>query len=251
MKSQDTLRFNDLSILSNKLLSHKIINFVLKEPFSRLTILSFILFAKTKIKINEKIIDIGAGESPYKSIFKNSHYYSSDFAFSIYQGKNNFTCPAHKIPTKNNFFNSIICTEVLEHIPNPRTTFSEFNRILKPNGKLFITVPFIIQPHEVPYDYFRYTPYILKKILKKRGFNVIFICPRCGVFTTIINIFLSWLYSKISNKNSEPTIKYSPPLTLCLKALVAISSKLDIWLDHEQFYPLGYSIYARKTLKKI
>jgi SAM-dependent methyltransferase len=64
-------------------------------------------------------------------------------------------------------FDAIICTQVLEHVPNPFDAIDELYRILRPGGNLLITVPFLNNYHMEPDDYWRFTEYALKHLLKK------------------------------------------------------------------------------------
>ncbi|NUM47374.1 MAG: class I SAM-dependent methyltransferase, partial [Anaerolineales bacterium] len=63
-------------------------------------------------------------------------------------------------------FDTIICTQVLEHVPNPFSAVDELYRILRPGGRLFITVPFLNNYHMEPDDYWRFTEYALAFLLK-------------------------------------------------------------------------------------
>lgn len=64
-------------------------------------------------------------------------------------------------------FDTIICTQVLEHVPNPFDAIDEIYRVLRPGGVLLITVPFLNNYHMEPNDYWRFTEYGLKNLLKK------------------------------------------------------------------------------------
>jgi SAM-dependent methyltransferase len=67
---------------------------------------------------------------------------------------------------ESNRFDTIICTQVLEHVPNPFDAIDELYRILRPGGQLLITVPFLNNYHMEPDDYWRFTEYALKHLLK-------------------------------------------------------------------------------------
>lgn len=62
-------------------------------------------------------------------------------------------------------FDSIICTQVLEHVPNPFLAINELYRILRPGGALFLTVPFLNNLHMEPYDYWRFTEHSIRLLL--------------------------------------------------------------------------------------
>ncbi len=62
-------------------------------------------------------------------------------------------CP--QVP--DNTYDVIICTQVLEHVPNPFAAVAELYRVLKPGGCLLVTVPAAYPYHAVPRDYWRFT----------------------------------------------------------------------------------------------
>jgi SAM-dependent methyltransferase len=66
---------------------------------------------------------------------------------------------------QNDTFDSIVCTQVLEHVKNPYNAINEFYRILRPSGKLLLTVPFLNSYHMEPHDYWRFTEYALRELL--------------------------------------------------------------------------------------
>jgi ubiquinone/menaquinone biosynthesis C-methylase UbiE len=57
----------------------------------------------------------------------------------------------------DNTYDVIVCTQVLEHVPNPFAAAGELHRILKPGGQLLLTVPAVYPYHAVPRDYWRFT----------------------------------------------------------------------------------------------
>ena len=77
---------------------------------------------------------------------------------------------------KNNFkkkFDNIIIFNVLEHIYNEKNALRELNKILKKNGKIYISTPFLYRYHEAPEDYKRYTITYFEKVLKEKKFKSI------------------------------------------------------------------------------
>jgi SAM-dependent methyltransferase len=62
-------------------------------------------------------------------------------------------CP--EVPSDS--YDVIVCTQVLEHVPNPFAAVAELHRILKPDGRLLLTVPACFPYHAVPRDYWRFT----------------------------------------------------------------------------------------------
>jgi hypothetical protein len=72
---------------------------------------------------------------------------------------------SHIIPS--NFFDVIICTEVLEHTLNPFYAVDELYRLLKPNGKVFVSTPFNFRIHGPLPDCWRFTVHGLKSLFSK------------------------------------------------------------------------------------
>jgi SAM-dependent methyltransferase len=132
---------------------------------------------------SKKILDIGAGTSPYRKYFKNIQYYSQDFAQNN-QHTINFVLDINKDlgQIKNKSFDYILCTQVLEHTKNPESVMREINRILKPGGKLFLTTNFIYQIHSAPNDYYRFTQYGLTHLGEVTGYKINSLISQGGVF---------------------------------------------------------------------
>lgn len=61
----------------------------------------------------------------------------------------------------------IVCTGLLEHIPDPQRLVDEMHRILKPGGKLIISASAIFSFHEGPNNFFHFTPFGFKVLFKK------------------------------------------------------------------------------------
>ncbi len=67
----------------------------------------------------------------------------------------------------------IVCSEVIEHVPDFKSALKEVHRCLKQGGKLILTVPFSVPLHGEPHDYWRFTEYSLKNLASKLGFKII------------------------------------------------------------------------------
>ena len=112
----------------------------------------------------------------------NKKSFFNDFS---YKQANFFFCDLKKIEQKNYFsinlekknfikkkFDNIIIFNVLEHVFDIDNAFSELNKLLKPNGKLFISTPFLYRYHKAPKDYFRFTFDFYEKITKKKNLKL-------------------------------------------------------------------------------
>jgi len=113
------------------------------------------------------ILDAGAGESVYKKYFSHCNYKAIDLAVgeSRWNYANlDYVGSLHEMPIEDDLFDAVLCTQVLEHLEWPRESVKEMHRVLKPGGKLYMTVPMAQNEHQVPYDFFRYTSYGIESI---------------------------------------------------------------------------------------
>jgi len=87
---------------------------------------------------------------------------------------------------------------VLEHLRAPETVLAELSRVLVPGGRLCLTVPFVWPLHEEPYDFFRYTPFALRDMLRAQGFENVEVEPTSGYLSTLAQVadMSWWLYRR-------------------------------------------------------
>jgi len=151
-------------------------------------ILKLVKFAARSTKPKQRILDAGAGSCQFKKYFKHANYESTDFEQIFNQSHkklHTFICDLKNIPKNNNTYDAILNTEVLEHVPEPLVVLREFHRILKKDGKLYLTTPQSWEVHGYPYNYFNFTKGGLEYLLKKSGFRKYKIIPRGGIFIEI------------------------------------------------------------------
>lgn len=77
-----------------------------------------------------------------------------------------------QLPFRDASFDTVLCTEVWEHVQEPAAAAREAFRVLRPGGRLVVTVPFLYPTHEAPYDFGRFTQFGLESILRRAGFVV-------------------------------------------------------------------------------
>ncbi len=92
---------------------------------------------------------------------------------------------AATLPFAAGTFHAAICSELLEHVPEPRRVLTEIFRVLRPHGILLACVPFLTRIHGDPYDYGRYTDTYLRLALQAAGYDSIRI-ERQGAFWSVI-----------------------------------------------------------------
>jgi len=87
------------------------------------------------------------------------------------------------LPVESACADTVVCLSVLEHLCEPQTLLNEAYRIMKPVAVMVMQVPWQWWIHEAPYDFFRYTPYGLKYMFEKAGFQNIEVEPSTGFFS--------------------------------------------------------------------
>lgn len=137
-----------------------------------------------KVYAKGKLIDLGCGKVPLYETYKDcivdnicvdweNTFHGNEFL--------DFTCDLTKrLPLHDGEFDTIILSDVLEHIPQPENLWEEMSRILSMSGNLIINVPFYYKLHETPHDYYRYTEYALRRFAKLSGFKIKILQPIGG-----------------------------------------------------------------------
>lgn len=174
------------------------------------------------------LLDFGCGSKPYQYLFsKSTSYIGVDIEVSghgnefkhadiFYDGK--------MLPFSNNTFDSIIAIEVLEHIPNVEQILAELNRVLKPEGRILITTPFMYPEHEEPYDYYRFTTNGYKVLLRE-NWNITHIEKLNNSHDVIFQLLLNNQLLSIKNSNTIAG-KLKKILTISLINLIWFSTKV-------------------------
>lgn len=136
--------------------------------------------ARKEIAPGSKVLDAGAGPNRFKKYFQDCEYLTQDFK---QYGEIDYVCDIVNIPVEDNSFDVIICTEVFEHIPRPDLAVKEFSRILKSNGKLYLTAPLNSGIHQAPHHYYGgFSKFWYAKYLEEYGFKEINIKKKKGFF---------------------------------------------------------------------
>lgn len=148
-----------------------------------------------------RMVDVGCGDKPYQGLFAPyvSEHLGVDFeethADSLYAktSKADLLYSGDRLPFDNATFDTVLCTQVLEHAAKPWILFAELSRILRPGGTLILTAPFSYRVHSLPYDFFRFTRFALSGLAESNGLEVIKILPRGGFWAVIGQKLCSYL----------------------------------------------------------
>ncbi|MBI3074750.1 MAG: class I SAM-dependent methyltransferase [Parcubacteria group bacterium] len=209
----------------------------------------------TKITEHSLVLDIGAGPGQFRELYKNCRYVGMDFyPFSGVQVISDIT---KRFPFQENIFDYVVLSNVLEHLNEPKNTLRECFRVLKPGGRVIILVPFIIKVHQAPYDFLRYTHFMLKYLLERSYFSAIEISEIGNTFDLQRSFLTEGFNIHIKNIRLRITNRYMRSLLL-LSLLAAHKTILGIlWCVRRAFgdtinrenttnIPVGYGAVAEK-----
>ncbi|MDI6046612.1 class I SAM-dependent methyltransferase [Flavobacterium yafengii] len=210
-----------------------------------------------KIPSGNSILDAGAGEQQFKKWCAHLKYVSQDFAQYKPEGLNSGLQMAKwdygkldiisdiaSIPVENESFDTIMCTEVFEHIINPVEAITEFSRILKKDGYLIITAPFCSLTHFAPYHFYSgFNKFFYETELEKNGFDIMELIPNGNYFEYLAQelnrlTFIAKQYSGVQlNKKEDRNIAQ-------MKLMLQNLSNKDS--NSSELLCFGYHVLARK-----
>jgi len=100
------------------------------------------------LKKNQSFLEVGCAQGYYlsKALKKTKKVLGIDVVPSFVElakrtGAKVRVASAEKLPYKANTFDMVLCTEVLEHVPDWKKAVKEIERVLKPRGKAIVTIP--------------------------------------------------------------------------------------------------------------
>jgi len=198
---------------------------------------------------NDRILDVGCGNEPYRNIFPSKEYVGIDIAgggHSDQEKKVEKFFDGLNIPFTDNSFEVVICTQVLEHSTDHNQLTKEISRTLKPGGKLFLTVPFVCNEHETPYDFRRLTRFELQRLCRENDLKILELHATTGIFGVIGQLLSGFLFESLHFRNSPIKLLLS---VFVLGPLQGFFIILDI-MTGRRFITLDYVTIAEKNAKK-
>jgi len=143
-------------------------------------------------------LDIGCGVMPYRELITRkpsrvTRYIGLDIETPTYRAAVDLRWDGRSIPLPDASVDCAMATEVLEHCPEPLVVLKEARRVLKPGGVFFFTVPYIWPLHDAPYDFYRYTPFALERLLAEAGFADVKIQAMGGWNASLAQMLGLWL----------------------------------------------------------
>ena len=142
--------------------------------------------------ISGRLLDLGCGSAPLYLLYRP--LVSSIVCVDWGESKESVTyadylCDLNlPLPFEDGSFDSIIISDVIEHIFNPHQLWSEMNRVLSRNGKILMSTPFFYCLHEIPNDYYRYTEYALRRHAENASLTIVILDQLGGSLEIVTDI---------------------------------------------------------------
>ena len=213
-----------------------------------------------KIPPGTRILDAGAGELKFKEFCDHLDYVSQDF--NEYDGagddkamqtgvwdtsKIDIVSDITSIPVDDQSFGAVMCTEVLEHVPDPVSALKELDRLLVPGGYILITAPFCSLTHFSPYHFATgFNRYFYEHWMLTLGYDVIELKENGNFFEYLAqeNRRLKSLGEKYTDTQLDPLDHAA--IDLLLKK-IELLSRLD--KNSKELLCFGYFLFAKKKLQ--
>jgi SAM-dependent methyltransferase len=213
-----------------------------------------------------RLLDVGVGERPYANLFgpRVQRYIGLEYppmADNLSPGiwKNlervrgiiDVWGDGSALPFAAQTFDTLLALEVLEHVPDPGALVKDFARVLRPGGRLLLSVPFAAPLHQLPYDYQRFTEQGLRTLVERCGLRVEIVQPR-GNFAAVIGslraqyLLRSLGASELLVDGSVRVSRWRGPFVFLLIALVQLFYRGLSAVSNDSSCPMGYSLVARK-----
>lgn len=230
--------------------SKHLADFIDEAPLERRSIVEFVAAVAASLPPGSRVADVGAGSAPFRELFSHVDYMTIDRGESPHGDASDFdvVASAEDVPLDDVSLDAIVCTQVLEHLPEPAQAVAEFYRLLKPGGRLFLTAPLVWEEHEKPYDFFRYTRSGLEHLLSQAGFERLEITGRTDCFSTLAQLLRNarWSLGKTGNDSDQTRQAAFQRLEQMADELVDLAP-----LDARRSFPLGYSVVAVRPARSI
>lgn len=199
-----------------------------------------------------KILDIGCADKYLEKLLdENSQYIGLDYlktANEMYLTTPTIYGDAHNLSIADSTIDTVALLDVLEHLHTPKTCMQEIQRVLKPNGRLILQVPFLYPIHDAPYDFHRWTKYGLTQLLENHEFGIESTHTQGKIsetFSLLTNIGLA----KISLELVSITklfIIVIPIISIIILFINIAGFLLGTIFRNSSFMPYGYLLICRK-----
>ena len=194
------------------------------------------------------VLDVGCGMRPYEPAFRHRvrRWLGVDRPHSAAgRPTADIFADTTALPIRDGAFDTVLCTQVLEHVPDPALVMREIARVLHTGGRLILTAPQTNPLHEEPHDYYRYTKYGLAYLAEQVGFSVIAIEPMGGAIATVAQQVV-WHLAPLNRLPRIGPRVYGAVIAPLQWAALWVDRIAVRYLDGGQETTIGYLLVAEK-----
>jgi SAM-dependent methyltransferase len=226
-------------------LSADLLAFLDESPLERDSVLAAVRRFAEMLPSGASVVDLGAGDAPYRELFGHVSYLTVDWGHSPHEDAADVDVVASvdNLPFEDGTFDAAMLTQVLEHVPAPEEAVREAHRVVREGGALLVTVPFIWEEHERPFDFYRYSSAGVRQLLEGAGFSEVTVRPRTDCFTTLAQLMrnVAWAMGTAPDGLDDDRKEAAALLNRLSDAVLALAP-----LDAQQIFPLGWEVVARR-----
>jgi SAM-dependent methyltransferase len=144
--------------------------------------------SRIKQHVAGRMLDLGCGRVPFYGAYRD--FVTTCTCVDWNAGDHvDIECDlSAPLPLADGAYDTILLSDVLEHIPDPELLWREIARVIAPGGKVIVNVPFIYSIHEQPHDYYRYTCYALERFVKVNSLRMVELTTTGGVVEVLMDI---------------------------------------------------------------
>jgi len=178
------------------------------------------------VRAGNEVCDMGCGEQPLRTrVEALGGIYTGIDVTQNAANSVDIIAPCTDVPLPDSRFDVILCTEVLEHVSDTPKSFQELARLLKTDGFLIVTTPFMYPLHEEPYDYVRLTPYQIRKYAGCYGFRVLELATSGNEIEVIATVW-DTMWRQSVNGNDVLSTAWVALMRLSMNLLAGFGSKI-------------------------
>jgi len=190
-------------------------------------------------RITGRTLDVGCGTKPYEKLYSSSEYIGLEYDTPEYRASKSaeYFYDGETFPFSDGEFDSLVLNEVFEHVFNPECFLNEINRVLKKGGNILLTMPFVWDEHEQPYDFARYSSFGIRSLLERHGFEIVEQRKSMDDIRVIFQLLNTYIYKKTVTSNGWVNLVVTLLLMAPFNVLGEILSLLlprnpDLYLDN-------------------
>lgn len=192
------------------------------------------------------LLDLGCGKAPLLGTYRSYTVSATlvDWANSLHDNPHldAVVDVNHPLALESARYDTVLLSDVLEHVKRPHQLMAEIARVLAPGGTLIMNTPFLYGLHEQPHDYFRYTEYALVDLVESAGLELVELRSMGGAVEVVVDIVSKVLDLVPVVGHRLARVVQAVGGRLCASRLGRRAAR-----GTSSGFPLGYGLVARRA----